>query len=146
MGKTSLKYERRSIEKGEIQILVKNFLIGSLFANHNHVNKISLITKITKNFEFPPFLLTPSHIVRNDGTPNRKKYLGILLTSERKINSLIQEEYDLHTDEYVNCIKKVYNKNIAQKYIKEYLAKWAIGYKECDYYHPSIWVEKKKYQ
>ena len=26
------------------------------------MSKISLITKITKNFGFPPFLLTPSHI------------------------------------------------------------------------------------
>src|SRR5436309_12090228 len=85
-------------------------------------------------------------MVRNDGTLDRKKYLGILSTSERKINPLTQEEYDLHTDEYVDCIKKAYNKNIAQKYIKEYLAKQAIRYKECDYYHPSIWVEKKKYQ
>ena len=86
------------------------------------------------------------NIVRNDGTPNRKKYLGILSTSERKINPLTQEEYDLHTDEYVNCIKKAYNENIAQKYIKEYLAKWVTGYKEYDYYHPRIWVENKKYQ
>ncbi|PKK72606.1 hypothetical protein RhiirC2_776995 [Rhizophagus irregularis] len=42
---------------------------------------------------------------------------------ERKINPLTQEEYDLHTDEYTDCIKKTYNENIAQKYIKEYLAK-----------------------
>ena len=36
---------------------------------------------------------------------------------------MTQEEYDLHTDEYVDCIKKAYNENITQKYIKEYLAK-----------------------
>ena len=84
--------------------------------------------------------------MRNDGTSDRKKYLGILSTRERKINPQTQEEYDLHTDEYVNCIKKAYNENIAQKYIKEYLAKWVTEYKEYDYYHPRIWVENKKYQ
>ena len=76
-------------------------------------------------------------MVRNDGSPDRKKYLGILTTCERKINPLIQEEYDLHTDEYVDCIKKAYNKNIAQKYIKKYLAEQTIEYKE---YHISGFV------
>ena len=51
--------------------------------------------------------------MRNDSTPNKKKYLGILSISEWKINPLTQEEYDLHTDDYANCIKKAYNKNIA---------------------------------
>jgi len=51
--------------------------------------------------------------MRNDGIPDRKKYLGILSTSERKINPLTQEEYDLYTNEYVDYIKKAYNKNIA---------------------------------
>ncbi|PKY33984.1 hypothetical protein RhiirB3_453333 [Rhizophagus irregularis] len=40
------------------------------------------------------------NIVRNDGTPDRKKYLGIFSLVERRINSQTQEEYDLHTDEY----------------------------------------------
>src|SRR6266496_1769915 len=85
-------------------------------------------------------------MVRNDGSPDRKKYLGILSTRERKINPQTQEEYDLHINEYINCLKKAYNKNITQKYIKEYLAKWATGYKEYNYYYPSNWVEMKKYQ
>ncbi|RGB24205.1 hypothetical protein C1646_773412 [Rhizophagus diaphanus] len=61
-------------------------------------------------------------------------------------NPQTQEEYDLHIDKYVNCLKKAYNENITQKYIKKYLAEWVTGYKEYDYYHPSIWVEMKKYQ
>ena len=85
-------------------------------------------------------------MVRNDGTPDRKKYLGILSTSGRKINPLTQEEYDLRTDEYVDCIKKAYNENIAQKYIKKYLAERATGYKEYNYYNPSGWTERKKDQ
>ncbi|PKK59914.1 hypothetical protein RhiirC2_762275, partial [Rhizophagus irregularis] len=80
-------------------------------------------------------------MVRNDGTSDRKKYLGILSTNERKINPLTQEEYDLHTNEYVNCLKKAYNENIAQKYIKEYLAERTTGYEEYKYYHPSDWAE-----
>ena len=86
------------------------------------------------------------NIVRNDSTPDRKKYLGIFSLVERRINLLTQEEYDLHTDEYVNCIKKAYNENIAQKYIKEYLAERITAYKKYKYYCPSDWAEKKKYQ
>ncbi|RIA85861.1 hypothetical protein C1645_830137 [Glomus cerebriforme] len=82
------------------------------------------------------------NMIRNDGTPDKKKYLGILSLVERKINSLTQEEYDLHTNEYADCIKKTYNKNITQKYIKEYLAKRVTEYKEYDYYHSRIWEGK----
>ena len=85
-------------------------------------------------------------MIKNDNSPDRKKYLGILSTRERKINPLIQEEYDLHTDEYVDYIKKAYNKNIAQKYIKEYLAERITRYKEYKYYYPNDWAEWKKYQ
>ena len=89
------------------------------------------------------------NIVRNDSSPNRKKYLGILLTRERKINPQTQEEYDLHINEYINCLKKAYNKNITQKYIKEYLAKRTTGYERYEeyiYYNPSDWAEWKKDQ
>ncbi|GBC40906.1 uncharacterized protein OCT59_029328 [Rhizophagus irregularis] len=86
------------------------------------------------------------NMVRNDGSPNRKKYLGIFSLVERRINPQTQEEYDLHTDEYVNCLKKAYNENLAQKYIKEYLAEQATGYKEYNHFHPSDWVEWKKFQ
>jgi len=85
-------------------------------------------------------------MIRNDSTSDRKKYLGKLSTSERKINPQIQEEYDLHTNENVNCLKKAYNENIAQKYIKEYLVQRATKYKEYNYYYPSDWAENKKYQ
>ena len=53
--------------------------------------------------------------MRNDGTSDRKKYLGILSTYERKINPQAQEEYDLHIDKYVDCIKKAFNENIVLK-------------------------------
>ena len=88
-------------------------------------------------------------MVRKDGTPDRKKYLGILLTHERKINPQTQEEYDFHTNDYVNRLKKAYNENITQKYIKEYLAKRTTGYERYEeyiYYNPSNWAEWKKDQ
>ena len=87
--------------------------------------------------------------VRKDGTPDRKKYLGILSTYERKINPQTQEEYDFHTNDYVNRLKKAYNENITQKYIKEYLAKRTTGYERYEeyiYYNPSNWAEWKKDQ
>src|SRR3954447_9242736 len=86
------------------------------------------------------------NVVRNDGTPDKKKYLGILTTCERKINPQTQEEYDFYTNDYVNCLKKAYNENLAQKYIKKYLAERATGYKEYKNYHPSNWAEWKKDQ
>ncbi|RGB24211.1 hypothetical protein C1646_773403 [Rhizophagus diaphanus] len=86
------------------------------------------------------------NMVRNDGTPNRKKYLGIFSLVERRINPQTQEEYDFHSDEYVNGLKKAFTKNLAQKYIKEYLAERVTGYKKYNYFHPSDWVEWKKYQ
>ena len=85
-------------------------------------------------------------MVRNDGTPNRKKFLGILSTRERKINSQTREEYALFIDEYVNNYKRTYSENLAQKYIKEFLAERATGYEKYKYYDPDYWVETKKYQ
>ncbi|CAB4431749.1 unnamed protein product [Rhizophagus irregularis] len=67
-------------------------------------------------------------------------------TWAKRVWNITQEEYDFHTDKYVNCLKKAFNENLAQKYIKEYLAKRATGYKEYDYYHPSNWAEMKKFQ
>ncbi|PKC06773.1 hypothetical protein RhiirA5_419114 [Rhizophagus irregularis] len=63
------------------------------------------------------------------------------LRSEIWAKQVWNMKYDLHTDEYADCIKKAYNENIAQKYIKEYLAKRVTGYKEYNYYYSSNWAE-----
>ena len=60
------------------------------------------------------------NMVRNDGFPDRKKYLGILSTRERKINPQTREEYALFIDEHVNNYKRAFSENLAQKYIKEF--------------------------
>ena len=49
--------------------------------------------------------------MRNDGTPNRKKYLDILSTRERKINPQTQEKYALFIDEHVNNYKRAFSEN-----------------------------------
>ena len=63
--------------------------------------------------------------VKNDGTPDKKKFLGILTIPQMKINP---ESYALYLSEFVDMLKKA---NAYQYYIKNYnLAKWAIMYKE----------------
>ncbi len=44
--------------------------------------------------------------MRNNSTPDRKKFLGILMILQMKINSETQEEYALHLDEFVDMLKK----------------------------------------
>jgi len=55
--------------------------------------------------------------VRNDSTSDRKKFLGILMIPQMKINPKTQEEYALHLDEFVDMLKKA---NVYQYYIKNY--------------------------
>ncbi|RIA79900.1 hypothetical protein C1645_745616 [Glomus cerebriforme] len=111
-------------------------------------NSAKIIQRAWRAFKLRPetWVKRVWNMVRNDGTPDRKKYLGIFSLVERRINPQNQEEYDLYIDEYVNCLKKAFNKNLAQKYIKEYLAERTTGYKEYNYYYSSNWVEMKKYQ
>src|ERR1044072_6513886 len=85
-------------------------------------------------------------MVGNDGCADRKKYLGILSTRERNINLQTREEDALFIDERVNNYKRAFSENLAQKYIKEFLAERATGYEEYKYYDPDYWVETKKYQ
>ncbi|PKB97914.1 hypothetical protein RhiirA5_466547 [Rhizophagus irregularis] len=117
------------------------------YVNHL-IDSAKVVQRVWRAFKLRPETWAKQvwNMVRNDGSPNRKKYLGIFSLVERRINPQTQEEYDLHTDEYVNCLKKAYNENLAQKYIKEYLAKRVTGYKEYNYFHPSDWVEWKKFQ
>ncbi|RIA78742.1 hypothetical protein C1645_842449 [Glomus cerebriforme] len=112
------------------------------------INSAKAIQRAWRTFKLKPETWAKQvwNMVRNDGTPDRKKYLGIFSLVERRINPQTQEEYDFHTDENVNCLKKAFNENLAQKYIKKYLAERATGYKEFDYFHPSYWAEMKKFQ
>ncbi|CAG8574489.1 4615_t:CDS:2, partial [Dentiscutata heterogama] len=82
-------------------------------------------------------------VVRNDSTPNRKRFLDILLIPQMKINPLTQEEHALHFDEFVDILKKA---NVYQYYIKTYNIAKLATYKEYIYFSFDEWVEKKKYQ
>ena len=67
--------------------------------------------------------------MRNDGTPDRKRFLGILPISQMKINPKTQEEHALHIDKYVDILNKtnsyqffIDNHNLAERMVyKEYI-------------------------
>ncbi len=55
--------------------------------------------------------------MRNNSTPDRKKFLGILMIPQMKINLKTQEEYALCLDKFVDMLKKA---NTYQYYIENY--------------------------
>jgi hypothetical protein len=83
-------------------------------------------------------------VVRNDGTPDRKKFLGIPSYGHKqmKINPMTQEEYALNLSKFIDRFKK------NSKYpIENYnLDKMATAYKEYFYIDTNGWIERKKYQ
>ena len=50
--------------------------------------------------------------VRNDGTPDRKKFLGILRKGQMVINPETQEEYAIACNEFYALFRKSYSKYI----------------------------------
>jgi hypothetical protein len=80
--------------------------------------------------------------VRNDGTPDRKKFLGILTIPQMKINPETQEEYIIACDEFHALFRKSYSKYI--EIINP--VKLTLPYEEYIYYFSSRWIEVKKYQ
>ena len=80
-------------------------------------------------------------MIRNNRTPDRKRFLDIFSISQIKINPKIQEKYALCINEYVDMLKKTNN---YQYFIDNHnLTKWMV-YKEYINYCPSLWIEKKK--
>ena len=80
--------------------------------------------------------------MRNNGTPDRKKFLGILRKGQMVINPETQEEYALTCNEFYALFRKSYS-----KYVKKINpAKVIPPYKEYVYYSPRRWIEAKKYQ
>ena len=106
----------------------------------------TVIQRAYRNYKKRPESLAKQvwEAVRNNGTSNRKKFLGILTIPQTKINPETQEEYALRLNEFVDMLKKA---NVYQYYIKNYnLTKWIIVYKKYIDYYPSFWIEKKKSQ
>src|SRR3954471_22048352 len=82
------------------------------------------------------------NMVRNDGTPDRKKYLGMISKRQMVKNPKTQEEYAIACDEFYASFKKHYSQYIG--IIDP--AKCTPPYEEYVYCSPSRWIEAKKYQ
>jgi hypothetical protein len=80
--------------------------------------------------------------VRNDGTPNRKKFLGILRKGQMVINPEMQEEYAIAYNEFYALFRKSYSKYIG--IINP--VKLTPPYEEYINCSSSRWIEAKKYQ
>ena len=81
--------------------------------------------------------------MRNDGTPDRKKFLGILEYNQMVKNPETQEEYAKACNEFYALFRKSYSKYIG--IINP--VKLTPPYKKYIYCGPSrIWIEAKKYQ
>ena len=81
-------------------------------------------------------------VVRNDGTPDRKKFLGILEYYQKVKNPETQEEYVIACEEFYAYFRKYYSKYIG--IINP--IKSTPPYEEYIYCSPSRWIEAKKYQ
>ena len=81
-------------------------------------------------------------MVRNDGTSNRKKFLGILRKGQMVINLEMQEEYVIACEEFYAYFRKYYSKYIG--IINP--IKLTPPYKEYIYCFSSRWIKVKKYQ
>ena len=99
----------------------------------------TVIQRAYRNYKKRPESLAKRiwEAVRNDGTPNRKKFLGILRKGQIVINPEMQEEYVIacyfrkHYSKYIGIINPV---NLTPPY-EEYI-----------YYSSNRWIEVKKYQ
>ena len=81
--------------------------------------------------------------VRNDGTPDRRKFLGILGYYQKVKNPEMQEEYVIACEEFYAYFRKYYSKYIG--IINP--IKSTPPYEEYIYCGPSgTWIEAKKYQ
>ena len=80
--------------------------------------------------------------VRNDGTPGRKKFLGILGHNQIVKNPETQEEYVIACNEFYTLFRESYSKYIG--IINP--IKLTLPYKEYIYYSSSRWIKVKKYQ
>ncbi|RGB29789.1 hypothetical protein C1646_766139, partial [Rhizophagus diaphanus] len=80
--------------------------------------------------------------LRNDGTPDRKKFLGILGYYQKVKNPETQEEYVIACEEFYADFRKYYSKYIG--IINP--IKLTPPYVEYVYCSPSRWIEVKKLQ
>ncbi|RIB26558.1 hypothetical protein C2G38_2240706 [Gigaspora rosea] len=70
------------------------------------------------------------NMVRNDGTPDKKKFLGVILQKIK--NPYTRQQHDLHSAKIIAIINKGYNYPLPGEY--------------KEYYLPNNWMERKKEQ
>ena len=104
----------------------------------------TVIQRAYRNYKKRPESLAKRvwEAVRNDGTPGRKKFLGILGHNQMVKNSETQEEYDIACDEFHALFRKSYSEYIG--IINP--AKVIPPYEEYIYCSSSRWIEAKKHQ
>ena len=69
-------------------------------------------------------------MVRNNGTSDDKKYLGVILQKIK--NPYTRQQHDLRSVKIIAMINKGYNYPLLREY--------------KEYYLPDNWIERKKYQ
>ena len=104
----------------------------------------TVIQRAYRNYKKRPESLAKRiwEAVRNDGTPDRKKFLGILGYYQKVKNPETQEEYVIACEEFYAYFRKYYSKYIG--IINP--VKLTPPYEEYIYCSPSRWIEAKKYQ
>ena len=80
--------------------------------------------------------------MRNNGTPDRKKFLGILSKGQMVINPETREEYIIACNEFYALFRKGYSKDIG--IINP--VKSTPPYEKCIYCDQRTWIGAKKYQ
>src|SRR6266542_4500526 len=104
----------------------------------------TVIQRAYRNYKKRPKSLAKQvwEAVRNDGTPDRKKFLGILRYEQMVINPEMQEEYAIACNEFYALFRKSYSKYIG--IINP--TKLTPPYEEYVYCSPSRWIKAKKDQ
>ena len=121
------------------------FLIPKYYYNYGFENfYATVIQRAYRNYKKRPKFSAKRvwEAVRNDGTPGRKKFLGILGHNQMLINPETLEEYNIACDEFHALFRKSYS---------EYIGiinpvKLTLPYEEYIYYSSSRWIKVKKYQ
>ena len=104
----------------------------------------TVIQRAYRNYKKRPESLAKRiwEAVRNDGTPDRKKFLGILGYNQMVKNPEMQEEYAKACNEFYALFRESYSKYIG--IINP--VKLTLSYEEYIYCSSNRWIKVKKYQ
>jgi len=121
------------------------FLIPKYYYNYGFENfYATVIQRAYRNYKKRPESLAKWvwEAVRNDSTPDRKKFLDILGYNQMVKNPETQEEYAIACNEFYALFRKSYSKYIG--IIN--LIKLTPPYEKYVYCSSSRWIKVKKYQ